>query len=273
MARGVRFLSTQASGAEPPENAYWYWQGTDWWNPDTESLTVTYWCRFDGATPSGSDATYGQCGCKVTDWAAGAPDPTPVNGIEDVSNDTGPSSVALWQHSNILTINSSYTAFQNHHNFDTGDVVYICWTWDTADDTRRVYTALDADTSLTTGPTSTKTPGGSASDAFVLGWNGWSTEGANISVTNVKVWKTALDTTQLLAEKTSEDPIVGSVYLHYKITSGTDLDDSSGSSRDLTQVLTGASSTITNSTMVVNSLEPAAAGPIAGSLALTGVGI
>ena len=122
--------------------------------------------------------------------------------------------------------------------------------------TLRFYSALDGASSITQHGTTTSGAQTHKCDILEFGNSGETVpNGSVIDITNMKMWTSVLDATQLLAEKNSEAPVItANLWGHWKMANAADLSDYSGNSRTLS---TRAS--VTDGGMVVNDLVVASA--------------
>ena len=136
-----------------------------------------------------------------------------TNGAPGTGNDVGATG-------NSVAINENY---------------FYGWTWDSALRQFVFYYVKDGNTinSVSSG-TGLDVIG--IKDTFRLGANS-TTNGSNVEITNVKVWKRKLTSTEIDNERKSLN-VVGSsgIYGHWKLPSSSDLTDSSGNGRTLTAV-------------------------------------
>lgn len=122
--------------------------------------------------------------------------------------------------------------------------------------TFRLYAALDGATSVTQYGTTVSSAQTHKCDILEFAWDGTSSRGSNGDFTNMKMWTSVLDATQLLAEKNSEAPVItANLWGHWKMVNAADLSDYSGNSRTLS---TRAS--VTDGAMTINDISAVSCG-------------
>lgn len=219
MARGVHFHSRQKSG----DYAYWEWTSTDWLNRYSHYFTICMWGRLDGAI--GGSSTYGQCFLE-----ARRDNNTLCQLAMDITDAASSSPWELRQFAG--ADNGQVVGFQTA----MGDVVTASdqWFFATASSpgspgSQVWYYAKDGDSSLTTIYTWNRSwSSGVPMDRLRLAWNNWSDEGANLTVTNLKIWKSTssadkLSSSELLTEMKNESPQKSGCVGWYKLLNSDDL--------------------------------------------------
>jgi len=121
------------------------------------------------------------------------------------------------------------------NNVATNQNWFFALVWDHAAAQWTMYYAVDGGSLSASTATSVTYTGADPFNHIELGRENDNAIGANVEITNVKVWKRVFSSAELTAEKTSEAMVITTAaWAHWKLASSADLTDYSGNSRSLT---------------------------------------
>lgn len=108
---------------------------------------------------------------------------------------------------------------------DAGENWFYALVWDHAAGSWTLYSGIDESGSLaSTSIGSLNYTGGAPIEDLAIGADFANNYGCNADITNVKIWKRAFSSPELIAEMQSEDPVITTnIWGHYKLANHTDL--------------------------------------------------
>jgi len=151
---------------------------------------------------------------------------------------------------------SEYTFTDSPYEVDYGENYFWAFTWDYTTSTVTRYYGIDGGSLVSEASAGVLCPLNHPLDQINIGNNLDSNRAGYNQITNVKAWKSALNSTQINSEKHSASPVItANILAHYPLLTSSDLTNSQGSWPSL-----GVQGTINSGNMDPVDIQAAAAG-------------